>query len=385
MTELNLFEREAAAQVLAQLSAETVGEQGALAVGEGVRWALPFALPSAIAMKGSAALPVALDNGNDAAKVALPAAADGRLITLRVPTAFTEARTIRSGEREVTFAGDGLHYWIGDTALRHDGQELPIGSTATRLADDRMRLFIAAVLVEALHTAGYAAGVHTVALGLSIPDDEIERSEDTKNIDTINVRKDTKQAVATHIRGRALVVTRIGRKGESETWTVQVVGAMTLPQTAGTVNLYTKAFNGRPIIDRDRLIVLNIGGGDTFQSEVSTRPFQMTSRRVSPGTVDIARALWRRLGETERNDAAAQSALRTKKALIAGRWTNISDEIAAVMRSQGQTLTTRVLADALSTRLFVLITGGGCVFWAIRSKAVCSRQNPRDNVACIML
>ena len=328
-----------------------------LAVGEGMVWLSDLRLPRRVKVGGVACVPVSLDNGNDAAKVAV-VAADGRLVTARIPTAFRTARRIRSGEREVTFTYGEMIYWVGETALRHEGSELPIGSTATRLADDRMRAFIGAALVEALHLAGFAPGAYTLALAVAIPDSEVEDGDDAKDLNRLSVRADTSKALMKYLRKQTLTVTREGKSGEQR-WELTIGPMLTQPQTSGTINLYTKAPNGKTVIDRDRLIVLNIGGGDTFQSEVSTNPFQMSSERISAGTVEIARALWRGLGEQEQNDAAAQYALRTRRALIDGRWTDIGAQVDTVMREVGQTLTTRVLATVLTSRRFALITGGG--------------------------
>ena len=337
----------------------SLAASGASSLGDAQRWPA-LGLPASVDWKGGRVIPIGLDNGNDAAKVAI-VAPDGALLTLRVPTATMPAKTIRSGEREPAYSVGDLTLWIGDTALRHGGDELPIGTTAARLADDRLRAYLAAVLAEALATAGYTPGVYSLLLGFSIPDEEIESDDDAKDMNKVAVRADTKKALAEHVRGQVWAVTRTDKAGVVTTWQLQVAAVLPQPQTAGTVLAYTKAPNGKTVIERDRLLVVNIGGGDTFESEVSTKPFQMSSSRISAGTIDMARALWRRLGETERNDAAAQYALRTHRALRSGSWEDISDEVSAIQRSVGQTLLTRVLANALHSRQFVLLTGGGVI------------------------
>lgn len=329
-------------------------------LGDAQHWTTALHLSPSVDWKGERVIPVGLDNGNDAAKVAV-LSQDGELITVRIPTACMEAKTIRSGEREPSHAIGGMVLWVGDVALRHGGEELPIGSTSSRLADDRLRAFLAAVLVEGLATAGYRAGRHSLLLGFSIPDEEIEADDDARGLEKVAVRRDTKQALAQYVRGATWSVTRTDKHGHAQAWELTIAAVMPQPQTAGTVLAYTKAPNGRTVIDRDRLLVVNIGGGDTFESEVSTKPFQMSSTRISAGTIDMARALWRRLGETERNDAAAQYALRTRTALRGGRWEKIDGDVEAVERSSGQTLISRVLANALRSRQFVLLTGGGII------------------------
>ena len=65
-------------------------------------------------------LVVGLDNGNDALKGAV-LAEDGRLVTIRIPTAFREALTIRGGKQEVAYTSSDTTFWVGDTALDHGG------------------------------------------------------------------------------------------------------------------------------------------------------------------------------------------------------------------------------------------------------------------------
>lgn len=340
-------------------SAGAVAPAAGFPLGDAQQWSGVRLAPS-VDWKGGRVVPVGLDNGNDAAKVAV-VAVDGSLVTIRVPTCVMPARVIRSGEREPAYTVGGMALWIGDTALQHGGDELPIGATAARLADDRLRAFLAAVLAEALATAGYAPGAYSLLLGFSIPDEEIETDDDAREIGKVSIRADTKKALAEHVRGRTWQVARADKAGHVTSWELTIAAVMPQPQTAGTILAYTKAFNGKTVIDRDRLLVVNIGGGDTFESEVSTRPFQMSSTRISAGTIDMARALWRRLGETERNDAAAQYALRTRTALRGGRWEKIDQDVEAVERSVGQTLISRVLSNALRARQFVLLTGGGVI------------------------
>ena len=92
-------------------------------------------------------------------------AEDGRLVTVRIPTAFRESLTICGGKQEVTSTIGDTIFWIGDTALDHDGDALFIGPTYQRLVDPRMRRFLAAGLVVLLVAAGYTPGVYQLAVG----------------------------------------------------------------------------------------------------------------------------------------------------------------------------------------------------------------------------
>src|SRR5215475_9286990 len=71
-------------------------------------------------------LVVGLDNGNDAFKGAV-LTEDGRLITIRIPAAIREALTIRGGKQETAYTIGETTFWIGDTALDHNGDGLFIG------------------------------------------------------------------------------------------------------------------------------------------------------------------------------------------------------------------------------------------------------------------
>jgi hypothetical protein len=117
-------------------------------------------------------LVVGLDNGNDALKGAV-ITEEGCLVTARIPTAIREALVVRGGKQEVTYTIGETTFWIGDTALDHDGDGLFIGPTYQRIIDPRMRLFLAASLVELLVAAGYAPGSYSLAIGFAIPNDEI--------------------------------------------------------------------------------------------------------------------------------------------------------------------------------------------------------------------
>src|SRR6266487_218473 len=89
----------------------------------------PFAVTSEITIKGAPYLAVALDNGNDAAKLVMIDRA-GQLRSIRVPTAHVVSRHIQGGTGETTYRLDGgIAFWVGKAALRNEGRALPVGPT----------------------------------------------------------------------------------------------------------------------------------------------------------------------------------------------------------------------------------------------------------------
>src|SRR5262245_33605364 len=112
-----------------------------------------FDLTSQISIQDETVVCLGLDNGNDAAKLAV-LNNEGRLFSLRIPTAYHAARTFQGGAGEVTYRIDGLpDFWIGEAAIRNDGRALPIGPTVQRLPDPRQHSFLGACMVEALLAA----------------------------------------------------------------------------------------------------------------------------------------------------------------------------------------------------------------------------------------
>src|SRR4030095_12040381 len=130
----------------------------------------PFETTSEVTIKGTPYLAVALDNGNDAAKLVM-LDRDGQLRSIRVPTAHVVARRIQGGTGETTYRlGDGTPYWIGEAALRKQaraphatgGPPRPAGPPPQRRAAPRQRQFIAACVVELLIVSGYEPGAYTL-------------------------------------------------------------------------------------------------------------------------------------------------------------------------------------------------------------------------------
>ena len=77
-------------------------------------------LSSQITIQDEMVVCLGLDNGNDAAKLAV-LSNEGKLISLRIPTAYQSARTFQGGSGEMTYHPDGLaDFWIGE-AVKGNG------------------------------------------------------------------------------------------------------------------------------------------------------------------------------------------------------------------------------------------------------------------------
>ena len=320
-----------------------------------------FRMRAAIRAGGKAALASGIDNGNDALKAAI-LTPEGQLITLRVPTAYREAEEIRSGRGEISYTLGNATFWIGETALRHGGDDLPIGPTKQRLIDPRQRAVIGATIVELLHSAGYAADEYLVVIGFAIPNGEIVRQKGPEGEDRIlGVEPETLAVMGEHLKGAVWKIDRTDADGNVLAWTIRVQSLTPQPQTAGTVIVCTKAPTGVTVTTFDEFEVIDIGGGDLQDTHVRTRPYQMVSRRLGDGTIRIARALKAKFPRMELNDVAAQQALISKRLLVSGRWKDISKEVQEVINSQGQALVAATLPQLAQSQRFVIITGGGVI------------------------
>jgi hypothetical protein len=313
-----------------------------------------------IRVGSKAALAVGIDNGNDAIKAAV-LTADGQLTTLRVPTAYRDTEAIRSGRGEVNYTLGTATFWMGETALRHGGDDLPIGPTKQRLIDPRQRAVIGATIVELLHSAGYAAGEHTVVLGFAIPNGEIVRQKGADGEEHLGVEPATQTVMEAHLKGAVWTIDRTDPDGNVLVWTIRVLTVLPQPQTAGTVIVCTKAPNGATMTPFDECEVIDIGGGDLHDTHVTITPYQMVSRRLGDGTIRIARALKEKFPRMALNDVAAQQALISKRLLVSGRWKDISTEVQEVINSQGQALVAATLPQLAQSQRFVIITGGGVI------------------------
>lgn len=306
-------------------------------------------------------LVIGLDHGNDAIKAAVLSTAS-ELVTIRVPTAYREAELIRGGEGEVSYTVGGSTFWIGEVALRHDGDDLPIGPTRQRLIDPRLRALIAASVVELLSRAGYAPGAHVIALGFSIPNTEIvplRGDGAVEGVERLGVDPETRTVLEEHLKGATWRISRSDPEGATHDWTLQLAAVLPQAQTAGTVLALTKAPNGATLTDIEEMDVIDIGGGDLQHTQVAMSPYQMLNRRIGDGTIRIARAVKERFPRQELNDVAAQHALITRRLLVSGKRRDISPEVLDALNAQGQAIVGAVLAILRQSRRFVVITGGG--------------------------
>jgi len=323
-----------------------------------------FAVRSTVRIGRQQGVLIGVDNGNDALKIAV-LRPDGTLITRRIPAAYRAAALIRGGASEVSYRVDGAPgCWIGETALRHDGDDLPIGPTRQRLTDPRLRHLLAAGLVEVLHAAGYAPGSHTLVLGLAIPNTEIVpvRGAGADEGERLGVDPETRQVLEQHLTGVTWSVERLGADGDGTAWQLRLATVLPQAQTTGTLVAVTKAPTGTTVTDVEEMDIVDIGGGDLQVTTVQIQPtYRMTTRRLGDGTIRIARALKEHFPRHELTDVAAQHALITRRLLVSGRQRPIDAEVAAVLNSQGQALIGAVLPVLRQSRRFVMITGGGVI------------------------
>lgn len=320
-----------------------------------------FGLSPFISTPKGSALAIGIDDGNDAYKGAV-LSEQGKLVTVRIPTAYREAEVFQSGEGEITYTVDNTSFWIGEVALRHEGDALPIGPTDQRLIDARMRHFLAAATVELLYTAGYAPETYLTAVCFEIPDAEIvPLPDESGKSDKMGVCEATRASLTKYLQGQTITIIRTDKRGVETTWTLVTVRVLPQAQTAGTILAWSKATNGKTVTDHEAVTVINIGGGDLYRTDVNFRPYQMSSRRVSDGTISIARALARKFPRSELSDVGAQNALITERLMISGKMKEIGNERREVIASQGQDLIGRLLPVFQQTRRFVLVTGGGVI------------------------
>jgi hypothetical protein len=314
-------------------------------------------LSSQVIIQGQEAIAIGFDNGNDAAKLAM-LTPQGRLVTLRIPTAYCSAQTIRGGAGLTTYQlDDGAPFWIGATALEHDGAALPIGPTTQRLADLRQRAFIGGALVEALVQGGHSPGSYDLALGFAIPNNEIVREAQG---DKLGVGEPTKGALKT-LRGVPMAIRRTDQRGRESLWTITIRHLIPQAQSIGTFLAWSRTPTGSTATDIEALTVIDIGGGDLQRTDVSVNPYRMTTQHLGTGTIGIARALAAVFPNLALNDVHAQQALVSRSLRIAGRRQDISAEIAAILATHGQEVISRLLPSLQQQSRYVLITGGGAV------------------------
>ncbi len=310
---------------------------------------------------GSASLiPVAIDNGNDALKGAV-LDAESRLHTIRIPTAFANAEEIQ-GAQETTYTGEGVAYWIGETALRHRGAALKIGPTRIRLGDDRQRLFIGAGIVELLRTAGYAPGSYQIALTIAVPNTEIliERAEDA-GPEQLTVDPATRDVLTRYLKGKVWTITREDDSRVPEQWSIRVVTALPQAQSLGTIVAASRSPLGKRLLDLDGVTVIDIGGGDLHVCQFEFEPTRMINRRPGDGTIRIAKLLRndRAFVRLIKNDVEAQQALVTRKVRRSSQMEDIGESVDRAIATEGQAMIADVTAELRDSGYFVVITGGG--------------------------
>jgi hypothetical protein len=317
-----------------------------------------FALKPTIKVGRAEALLVGVDNGNDAIKAAT-FAPDGTLHTIRIPAAVRAAQRLLAAEQEVSYQIDNQTLWVGETALAHDGDALPVGPTRQRLIDPRQRQLLAATLVALLRQAGYAPGEHSLVLGFAVPNTEIIVARDAAGQEKRTVDDATRGVLEATLKNAAWPVVRVAEDGSEEVWTLHLVTALPQAQTAGTILAVTKNASGKTVSDYDGLVVLDLGGGDIHETEVSLQPrFSMLTQRIGDGSIRIARALKAAFPRLPLNDAQAQQALITRQLLISGRNRDIGGEVEQVLDSQGQAVIADILPSLRQARRYVIITGG---------------------------
>ena len=67
--------------------------------------------------------------------------------------------------------------------------------------------------------------------------------------------------------------------------------------------------NGKNVTDYDAVTIVNIGGGDTHRTDITIKPYRMSTTRLGDGTIDIARALVALVPKAALNDVTAQFSL----------------------------------------------------------------------------
>src|SRR5829696_8736948 len=320
----------------------------------------PFGLSSRVTIRGEACIAVGLDNGNDAAKITMLNDL-GKAITIRIPTAHQLAKTFQGGQGEVTYQlGDDASFWIGEAAIRNAGRALRVGSTATRITDTRHASFLAGCLVESLIAAGFAPGAYKLALGFAVPNSEIIK--ESPNSEKLVVSDETKGALRMHVQDKEWQITRTDERGKRTTWQLTVRYLIPQAQSVGTFVAWAKAPSGRTVTDYDALTIVDIGGGDLQQTDITLKPaYRMASERRGDGTIDIARGLKQLLPKAKFNDVTAQYALVSRQALISGKMQKIFREVDSVINSYGQDLVGKMLEIFQNTQRYMIITGGGVI------------------------
>jgi hypothetical protein len=139
-----------------------------------------------------------------------------------------------------------------------------------------------------------------------------------------------------HVQDKAWHITRTDERGKRTGWQLSVRHLVPQAQSVGTFVAWAKAPNGRTVTDYDALTILDVGGGDLQQTDITLKPtYHMASERRGDGTIDIARGLKQLLPKAKFNDVTAQYALITRQALICGKMQTIEKEVVSVIDTYG--------------------------------------------------
>lgn len=306
-------------------------------------------------------IPVGLDNGNDHAKLA-SINQDRRLMTSRIPTAYADAREVRGGTGVVTYrVNDGAAFWIGEPALLANGQALPIGSTAARLADQRQIQFLVAALVEHL-TGQHDPGAYHLAIGLAIPNNEIVLVPSSKG-ERLGVSPTTRKAIKAHLHNRTFHVRRIDERNRLHEWSLTISQVLPQAQSVGSFLAWSRDVLGNVVRDDVTSIsIIDVGGGDLQRTDIWTQPaYRMMADRLGDGTITLARALAAMYPNVLTSDALAQSALVAGAIRAGGRTRSIKHDREQILSSYGQDMIARMLPVLNQAQSYVLATGAGTI------------------------
>lgn len=155
----------------------------------------------------------------------------------------------------------------------------------------------------------------------------------------------TKHALRMHVQDKAWHIIRTDERGKRTTWQLTVRHLVPQAQSVGTFVIRLGKGTQWPYgLDYDALTILDIGGGDLQQTDITLKPtYRMSSERRGDGAIDIARGLKQLLPKAKFNDVTAQYALITRQALISGKMQPIRKEVVSVIDTYGQDLVGKML------------------------------------------
>jgi hypothetical protein len=341
------------------------------------------AIPASCTRVGIEHIVVGCDLGNSALKLALRQAHAPQLRTLRFDAIYTPAATIRAGEGATAYrvlrnAVWREWFWL-DQADATNGEALPIGVTAERLADPRLIDFLVGALVDALHQSGRAPGSYSLWLGLGIPNEDVQRT---------GVDAATRQALW-QLRGQPFLVERRDPNGAVTTWKLTIGELVPAPQSLGSFIAWYHSLAGHPIDEMvDLVTVADLGGGhlSRFDVEIVRRAgavpqFRGTGSIIGEGLIVVARELAEVIRAHYRirlNETAALRALMTHTIPAGGRRLAIDDLIAHAIHTRGQQLLAALTPLLADQRRWLLFVGGGavCLSTELETRAAAAQHLP---------